>query len=404
MTFFSRTARLVLAGFVLGIGACSFSGDTELYGYEDEFKVPEPDLVPVTADDKPGRTVDEMLELTPAPVVVNRETEYGFRRRENANEHSGRFGSKEKVALRKGLNVPEAGIVYGTQKRKNAEEIRPLEIEDVEENKEKRTEEEKILAQIVSPQEEKVEMIEVVPLNPEQNAHEPERLLPMTGRYKEMILAQNRIPDEKQPFETTEENKSREIVLPMTGTENAVQTSAESGADETVKMEPEKTEKSAQAENVKTDVAESSFAEDKTETVSLKQPEIKPEAEENKPAGEIKIARIEAKQAENDAERELEQKLNVMIPLISKPAEPPAARRFVAPEQKEEEEIILLRPPVKKAQSEETEVVSEQEEIFTIYDGFVLVPPPGYREEERIVLKPPASHKAVPSFEIFLDE
>ena len=126
MTFFSKAARLALAGIVLGTGACSLFNDSELYGYEDEFYVPEPDLIPVMSDDKPGRTVDEMLELTPSPVVVKRETALDLPQKDETYEHAGRFGSKEKISLRKGLNVPDTGIVYGKQKRKDADEVRSL--------------------------------------------------------------------------------------------------------------------------------------------------------------------------------------------------------------------------------------------------------------------------------------
>lgn len=163
MTFFSRIARITAVVGMLCLGACSSVDDSDLYGYEKDFVIPEPDMVPVTPDDKPGRTVDEMLALTPSGVTVKKAT-YETGEAGRIYVHSGRFGSKEKISLRKGLNVPDSGILYGAQKRKDAEEVRPLEVKKQEKDEFQSISEEEMLAQIIAPKTTAVEMIEVVPV------------------------------------------------------------------------------------------------------------------------------------------------------------------------------------------------------------------------------------------------
>lgn len=132
-----RTA-LVLGVFLGMAGGCGlFSGEPEYYGYEEEFIVPEPDMIPSMPDDNPGRTVDQMLEMKPRPVheikpVIGEEVSDAEtapkKESEPAYEHEGRFGSKEKISLRKGLNAPAADMVYGTRRREEATVVRPLEL------------------------------------------------------------------------------------------------------------------------------------------------------------------------------------------------------------------------------------------------------------------------------------
>lgn len=176
MAFFSAMMRVFFVAFVLGLGACSSVNEADLYGYEDDFIIPEPDMIPVFSDDNPGRTVDEMLNLKPQEVTVKKAS--AEKKGDEAYEHEGRFGSKEKIALRKGLNAPVEGIVYGSQKRKEAGEVRPLEIKKIEKNEMQAVSEEEILAQIVAPKSSTVELIEVVSVRTEPKNSEPKRLLP----------------------------------------------------------------------------------------------------------------------------------------------------------------------------------------------------------------------------------
>ena len=342
MTFFSMAMRLALAGAVWGLVPRPCLADADFYGYEDNYAAPEPDMVPVTPDDKPGRTVDEMLGLEPERVVVKKTTR---KQEEIANPQksygrSGRFGSKEKISLRKGLNIPDSGIVYSSQKRREADEVRSLAVEKQEKSEAQLEQEKNRLSQIISPKEEEVKMIDVVPLNPERYENEPERLLPMTGRYKEMLASQ------KQEAQQTAEPK--EIVLPMTREEK----------------KPERSVQSTQPE-----------------TAAQTTPDAGTQTANSKPQAEKSRA-------------------DVMTPMISQAAQQPALRQ-VAQQENGEEEIILLRPPVKQVRAQE----AEREAEISVYDGFVLVPPRQNQEEvERIVLIPPASREAAPSVEVFLDE
>ena len=167
MTFFSRISRLFpLVGF-LGVCACSSMDDSGLYGYEEEFIIPDPDMVPVMPDDKPGQTVDEMLALPSPSITVKKAVYASVPETDRDYQQVGRFGSKEKISLRKGLNIPETGIVYGPSKRRNAEEVRALEIKKQEKDEVQVVSEEEILAQIIAPKTTEVKMIEVVPALPD---------------------------------------------------------------------------------------------------------------------------------------------------------------------------------------------------------------------------------------------
>lgn len=155
---FVRTGAAVLLAV---LGACSSVGEEDFFGYEDGFAIPRPDMVPETPDDKPGRTVDEMLDLKRS-VTVEKAVYAEPAESDLMYEHAGRFGSKEKIALRKGLNAPDSGIVYGSRKRREAEVVRPLELKEREKDGLPAVSEEEILAEIIAPKTEGVEVIEVV--------------------------------------------------------------------------------------------------------------------------------------------------------------------------------------------------------------------------------------------------
>jgi len=168
MTFFSRIARLFPVFCFLCAGACSSMDESGLYGYEEEFIIPDPDMIPVMPDDNPGRTVDEMLALpTMSSVTVKKAVYAPVSDTDQSYEQAGRFGSKEKTSLRKGLNVPDSGIVYGSAKRRNAEEIRALDVQKREKDEIEVVSEQEFLAQIIAPKTTEVKMIEVVPALPE---------------------------------------------------------------------------------------------------------------------------------------------------------------------------------------------------------------------------------------------
>lgn len=134
------------------VGGCAvFSDEPEYYGYEEEFVYPEPDIIPSMPDDDPGRSVDEMLGAQEDDAAKDTAV----------YEHEGRFGSKEKISLRKGLNAPVTGIEYAADAKEPVSVVRPLELKAAEKKNEGKTEEE-ILAEIVSPPEEPVNMVELV--------------------------------------------------------------------------------------------------------------------------------------------------------------------------------------------------------------------------------------------------
>lgn len=222
MMFFLKATRIFLVILVLGAGGCSSFKNEELYGYEDDFAFPEPDMIPVFSDDKPGRTVDEMLNLKPQEVVVQKAS--SEKRASETYEHEGRFGSKEKIALRKGLNAPVTEIVYGTQKRKAAEEIRSLEIKKHEKSEDFSASEEDVLAEIVAPKMSETKMIEVVPVQSVQKTEkEPERFLPKL-QVEEKASAQNKVDEmvaslpektqsEEQPSLRQEEARKKDTIV-----------------------------------------------------------------------------------------------------------------------------------------------------------------------------------------------
>ncbi|MBR1945455.1 MAG: hypothetical protein IJ846_04090 [Alphaproteobacteria bacterium] len=212
MAFFSKAARVVSAILVLSVGACSSAADPDLYGYEENFALPEPDMIPVMPDDNPGRTVNEMLDLKPEAVTVKKAAYETPVKTEQTYERIGRFGSKEKISLRKGLNAPETGVVFSSQKRKAAEEIRPLEVKKQEKDELQSMSEEELLAQIIAPKKEPVEIIEVIPAAVSlQKEAEPKRLLPVRRERAEQsqTVASPLISESRQ----SPESNTEEVVL-----------------------------------------------------------------------------------------------------------------------------------------------------------------------------------------------
>lgn len=169
MTVSSVVFRSFLVGFLLMLAACASVSDEEIFGYEEDFTIPEPDMVPVTPDDKPGRTVDEMLSLTSQAVTVKKAQKDADEAPRPVYERAGRFGSKEKISLRKGLNAPDSGIAYSSETRTPAQTVRPLELKKYEKDELLTISEEEMLAEIIAPKTEKIEMIEVVGIDKEQN-------------------------------------------------------------------------------------------------------------------------------------------------------------------------------------------------------------------------------------------
>lgn len=168
MTVSSVVFRSFLVGSLLMLAACASVSDEEIFGYEEDFTIPEPDMVPVTPDDKPGRTVDEMLSLTSQAVTVKKAQKDADEASRPVYERAGRFGSKEKISLRKGLNAPDSGIVYSSETRMPAQTVRPLELKKYEKDELLTISEEEMLAEIIAPKTEKIEMIEVVGIDKEQ--------------------------------------------------------------------------------------------------------------------------------------------------------------------------------------------------------------------------------------------
>lgn len=162
MTVSQTAVRIAFVAAILGVSGCSSSGDAEYYGYEEEFVLPQPDMVPVTPDDKPGKTVDELLGVRMQGVTVKTAQEEEKEYETQVYEQAGRFGSKEKVALRKGLNAPDAKIVYGAKRREEATVVRSLELKENEKDELIAFSEEEVLADIIAPKADEVKMIEVV--------------------------------------------------------------------------------------------------------------------------------------------------------------------------------------------------------------------------------------------------
>ncbi len=172
--------RKAFVGLAVLLAACSQSdGKPDWYGYGDDFVLPEPDMVPATPDDKPGRTVGEMLGGEPMTVhavngkiTVNKAVEKSVG--QPVYEHAGRFAEREKIALRKGLNAPDAALVYSAQKRAPETEVRPLEVKNTIEKDELVVKsEQEMLEAIISPKPRELKIIEVVETKAETPAPAP---------------------------------------------------------------------------------------------------------------------------------------------------------------------------------------------------------------------------------------
>ena len=348
MTFFSRIKRLFpLFGF-LGVCACSSMDDSGLYGYEEEFIIPDPDMVPVMPDDKPGQTVDEMLTL-PSPSITIKKASYdSVPETDQDYQQAGRFGSKEKISLRKGLNIPESGIVYGPSKRRNAEEIRSLEVKKQEKDEVQVISEEEILAQIIAPKTTEVKMIEVVPALPEVRPAE-------TTAVQEPASVPEPI-GQKQP-----DVKEQSLVASVEQADVKEQTPAPAPVVKAVE----------------------------TASVTPKPLDLVAEPAEKTPADVLPIAPL-VRQAPEE---------KITLREIKKAPEPESEDRTETVAALQEEEIVLI-PPVKFVK------INQEEE-----EPIVLIPPQKKRnterlhfpEEERIVLIPP-KRRDDPSVEVFLDE
>lgn len=301
MTFFlNATAHIAMMFIVLGTGACSTERKSDLYGYESEYALPEPDMIPVMPDDNPGRTVDEMLGLKPGTVIVKK-GEYALRNGDFGQyEHQGRFGSKEKISLRKGLNAPDAGIVYGKGKRRPVEEVRGLEIEKQLKSEEEALSEEEILARIIAPKKTEVQIIEVVPAKTAN--------LPAPAVREELVPAgtADYIPFEKNG------RQDKEIVL--------LQPAALSGP-------------------VKRDAPENTPVAYE-DTTPLKPEENKKEAL----SGDVMYPLISKAAVRKEKQAEGQEEIVLLKPLS-----------FARSEQAETEEVVLLRLPV--AEGEEERIV-----------------------------------------------
>ena len=161
--------RKAFVGLAMLLAACSAQNDKlDWYGYNDDFVLPEPDMVPETPDDKPGKTVSEMLGGEPLPVyavsgkvTVNKAAEKTLE--QPAYEHAGRFAEREKISLRKGLNAPDAALIYSAKKRAPETEVRPLEVKNTIEKDELVVKsEQEMLASIISPKSRALTVVEVV--------------------------------------------------------------------------------------------------------------------------------------------------------------------------------------------------------------------------------------------------
>lgn len=161
--------RKAFVGLAMLLAACSAQNDKlDWYGYNDDFVLPEPDMVPETPDDKPGKTVGEMLGGEPLPVyavsgkvTVNKAAEKTLE--QPAYEHAGRFAEREKISLRKGLNAPDAVLIYSAKKRAPETEVRPLEVKNTIEKDELVVKsEQEMLASIISPKSRALTVVEVI--------------------------------------------------------------------------------------------------------------------------------------------------------------------------------------------------------------------------------------------------
>lgn len=144
------------------LAACATSGtDKTYYGYEDDFVLPEPDMVPAVPDDRPGRTVDEMIR---DGVTVNRARETAAD--DAVYERAGRFGTKEKVALRRGLNAPAADTTRNDRTRDPETDVRPLNVkENIRRDDLVFKSEQEMLEAVIKPRKSETVPIEVVGLD-----------------------------------------------------------------------------------------------------------------------------------------------------------------------------------------------------------------------------------------------
>lgn len=174
--------RKAFVGLAVLLAACSQPSDKpDWYGYGDDLVLPEPDMVPETPDDKPGKTVGEMLGGEPMTVhavngkiTVNKAVEKPVE--QPVYEHAGRFAEREKIALRKGLNAPDAKLVYSAQKRAPETEVRPLEVKNtIEKDELVFKSEQEMLEAIISPKPRELKIVEVV-----ETAAEPPAPAPKT--------------------------------------------------------------------------------------------------------------------------------------------------------------------------------------------------------------------------------
>ncbi len=172
--------RKAFVGLAVLLTACSAQNDKpDWYGYDDDFVLPEPDMVPETPDDKPGRTVGEMLGGDPMAVhavsgkiTVNKAVEKPAE--QPVYEHAGRFAEREKIALRKGLNAPDSALIYSAKKRAPETEVRPLEVKNTIEKDELVVKsEQEMLAAIISPKPRELKVVEVVKTDAEPPAPAP---------------------------------------------------------------------------------------------------------------------------------------------------------------------------------------------------------------------------------------
>ena len=399
MTFFSGIARFSSVFIVLGIGACSLTDDSDFYGYEDEYVLPEPDMIPVMPDDKPGRTVDEMLALTTTPVTVKKAVYAPVPESNRAYEHTGRFGSKEKISLRKGLNVPETGIIYGSQKRKEVENVRPLEVKDAEKDEIQVVSEEEMLAQIIAPKTTPVKMIEVVPAQQETIPAQLAALKELT-----VVPAQAAAPEVKA-VETVQ------VTAPEVKAVETVQVTApEVKAVETVQVTVPEVKA---VETVQVTVPEVKTV----ETVRVTAPaEEQPAVSVRAPVLKLETVPPAQKLALKKDAVKGDGYVSLVSPMISAPVKEKKKEKLVLRNIREDDE------PEADGIDAEAFSPAREEEIVLIpplrWDGtdranrsFTLIPPSRQEErivltspqEERIVLIPPGE-ESLPSVEVFLDE
>ena len=175
--------------FVCTLAACSLPKQKHYYGYENDFFIPEPNMIPSMPDDKPGRTVDEMLEMTSAKL---NEKENGQPVKSQIYEHSGRFGTKEKISLRKGLNADETEDRYSPKQRQMPEVVRPLKLKERLKNREEVLSEKKLLENIITPKTNEVKMIEVIPLYETRQKRQDQKQVEQ--------MRQDRIPEHNPPL------------------------------------------------------------------------------------------------------------------------------------------------------------------------------------------------------------